>query len=103
MFGPAFLVNPVTKQLYTGKDEKCRRKNQEGVLATGNKWYNFWTGETLNGGQTVDADAPIDIMPLYVKAGSIIPMGPNIEYATENPAGAIELRIYPVPMVNLSL
>jgi alpha-D-xyloside xylohydrolase len=95
MFGPAFLVNPVTKQLYTGKDGNADVKTRKVYLPAGNKWFNFWTGETLNGGQTVDADAPIDIIPLYVRAGSIIPMGPNIEYATENPAGAIELRIYP--------
>ena len=49
----------------------------------------------LPGGQTIDAAAPIGTIPLYVKAGSIVPMGPNIEYATQKPAGAIELRIYP--------
>lgn len=48
----------------------------------------------LNGGQTIDASVPIDIMPLYVKAGSIIPMGPEMEYATQRPADTIELRIY---------
>jgi len=59
------------------------------------KWYDFWTGEELNGGQTIDAAAPIDIIPLYVRAGSIIPMGPVMEYATEKPEDNIELRIYP--------
>ena len=49
----------------------------------------------MEGGKTIDAAAPIDILPLYVKAGSIIPMGPNMEYATEKPAKNIELRIYP--------
>jgi alpha-D-xyloside xylohydrolase len=86
MFGPAFLVNPVTEQ------GAIVRKV---YLPAGTKWYNFWTGETLAGGQTIDAQAPIETMPLYVKAGSIVPMGPNVEYATQNPAGAIELRIYP--------
>ena len=95
MFGPAFLVNPVTQQLYTGKDGGADVKTRKVYLPEGTKWINFWTGETANGGQTIDAKAPVDILPLYVKAGSVVPMGPNVEYATQNPAGAIELRIYP--------
>jgi alpha-D-xyloside xylohydrolase len=95
MFGPAFLVNPVTEQLYTGKSAGNHSKTRKVYLPKGNKWVNFWTGETLNGGQTVDSPAPIETIPLYVRAGSIVPMGPNVEYATENPSGAIELRIYP--------
>ncbi len=94
MFGPAFLVNPVTEQLYTGKNAG-QVKTRKVYLPKGNSWVNFWTGETLDGGQTIDADAAIETIPLYVKAGSIVPMGPNIEYATESPNGAIELRIYP--------
>ena len=58
-------------------------------------WIDFWTGEKFAGGQTITAPAPIDIIPLYVKAGSIIPMGPYLQYATEKPANPIELRIYP--------
>lgn len=95
MFGPAFLVNPVTEQLYTGPDAADKAKSRKVYLPAASKWYDFYTGKILNGGQTIDAEAPIDIMPLYVRAGSIIPMGPHIEYATENPAGAIELRVYP--------
>ncbi|MCR8559539.1 glycoside hydrolase family 31 protein [Mucilaginibacter sp. BJC16-A38] len=94
MFGPAFLVNPVTSQLYTGKDASAETKTRKVYLPKGSKWYNFWTGESLDGGQSVDAPAPIETMPLYVKAGSIVPMGPNVEYANQNPSGAIELRIY---------
>jgi alpha-D-xyloside xylohydrolase len=94
MFGPAFLVNPVTEQLYTGKNAG-QTKTRKVYLPKGTKWFNFWTGETLDGGQTIDADAPLETIPLYVKAGSIVPMGPNVEYATQNPGGAIELRIYP--------
>jgi alpha-D-xyloside xylohydrolase len=95
MFGPSFLVNPVTQQFYTGAHASADVKTRSVYLPKAASWYNFWTGESLTGGQTIDAAAPIDIMPLYVKAGSIVPMGPNIEYATENPSGAIELRIYP--------
>jgi alpha-D-xyloside xylohydrolase len=95
MFGPAFLVNPVTQQLYTGSNANDLPKTRKVYLPTGTKWYDFWTGETLNGGQSINAAAPIDVMPLYVKAGSIIPMGPNVEYATQATSAPIELRIYP--------
>jgi alpha-D-xyloside xylohydrolase len=58
-------------------------------------WYNFWTGDTLIGGQTISSAAPIDTLPLFVKAGSIIPVGPFVQYAAEKPANPSELRIYP--------
>jgi alpha-D-xyloside xylohydrolase len=57
-------------------------------------WYDFWTGKSLNGNQEIDADAPLERLPLFVRAGSIVPMGPQIEYAAQDPAGPIELRIY---------
>ncbi len=57
-------------------------------------WYDFWTGKSFSGGQEIEADAPLDRMPLYVRAGSIVPMGPQIEYATQDSDGPIELRIY---------
>jgi alpha-D-xyloside xylohydrolase len=55
---------------------------------------DFWTGETVAGGQTVTANAPANILPLYVRAGSIVPFGPVLQYATEQPADPIELRVY---------
>jgi alpha-D-xyloside xylohydrolase len=85
MFGPAFLVNPVTVA-----GARTRR-----VYLPVGEWFDFWTGARLTGGQTVDAMAPADRMPLFVRAGSIVPMGPVMEYATERPADTIELRIYP--------
>jgi alpha-D-xyloside xylohydrolase len=57
-------------------------------------WYGFWTGESRGGNREIDADAPLDRIPLYVRAGSILPLGPEMEYADEKPAGPIELRIY---------
>ncbi len=71
--------------------EKTRKVYLPGPAA----WIDFWTGEKYAGGQTITVPAPIDIMPLYVKAGSIIPMGSYLQYATEKPADPIELRIYP--------
>jgi alpha-D-xyloside xylohydrolase len=95
MFGPAFLVNPVTAQLYTGAGAASKAKTREVYLPAATKWYNFWTGEVTNGGQKLTVDVPMNMMPLYVRAGSIIPMGPVMQYATEKPADKIELRIYP--------
>jgi alpha-D-xyloside xylohydrolase len=85
MFGPALLVNPVTEQGAT-----TRR-----LYLPKTKWYDFWAGNALDGGNAIDAPAPLDRIPLYVRAGSILPMGPDVEYAAEKPADPIELRIYP--------
>ncbi|MGD1046246.1 MAG: TIM-barrel domain-containing protein [Bacteroidota bacterium] len=85
MFGPAFLVNPVTAQAITRKV----------YLPKSTIWYNFWTGEILAGGHTIDAQSPIETIPLYVRAGSIVPMGPFMQYATEKSSDTLELRIYP--------
>jgi len=71
-----------------------RKKARAVYLPTGHSWVDFWTGKTHLGGQTIVADAPIDKIPLLVKKGSIIPMGPFIQYSTEKEADPIELRIY---------
>jgi len=63
-------------------------------LPAGTQWYDFWTGKTYQGGQKTRFEAPIDKIPLLVKAGSIIPMGPFVEYSTQKPADPLELRIY---------
>ncbi len=72
-----------------------RDKTRKVYLPAGTKWFDFWTGETLNGGNSVIARAPIDIIPIYVKAGSVIPTGPFVQYATEKPSSPVELRVYP--------
>jgi alpha-D-xyloside xylohydrolase len=95
MFGPAFMVNPVTEQLFSGANATAKEKIRKVYLPKGATWFDFWTGEKLRGGQTVSALAPINIIPLFVRAGSIIPMGRVMEYATEKPADTLELRIYP--------
>ena len=85
MFGPAFMVSPVTTA-----GAVTRR-----VYLPRAVWYDFWTGKRVEGGQSPDAAAPVDKMPLFVRAGSIVPMGPVMEYATERQADTIELRVYP--------
>ncbi len=72
-------------------------------LPAGTQWIDFWTGQSLAGGQAITANAPIDKIPLLVKAGSIIPMGPFVQYATEKPADPVELRIYPGANGNFTL
>jgi alpha-D-xyloside xylohydrolase len=74
---------------------ETRPQTRPVYLPAGTQWIDFWTGQTLAGGQTIAADAPIDKIPLLVRAGSIIPMGPFVQYATEKPADPIDLRVYP--------
>ena len=78
----------------TQQQEITEIKTRKVYLPECEGWYDFWTGKFYQAGQIVDALAPIDIMPLYVRAGSIIPMGPMTQYAAEKPADPIELRIY---------
>ena len=86
MFGPALMVNPVLKAGATRRSV---------YLPSSPAWYDFWTGDSIKGGQEIEAEAPLDRMPLYVRAGSILPMGPEIEYAAQDPvarssSGSIE-------------
>jgi alpha-D-xyloside xylohydrolase len=85
MFGQSFLVAPVTEpdvietQVYLPKYSA---------------WYDFWTGKQFSGGQTINASAPIDKIPVFVKAGSIVPMGKFLQYTGQKSADTLEIRIY---------
>jgi alpha-D-xyloside xylohydrolase len=81
--------------MYSLTGNKNFKKTRKVYLPKTADWYDFWTGKLIPGGQTVDAAAPIETIPLYVKAGSIVPMGPYLQYATEKAADPIEIRIYP--------
>jgi alpha-D-xyloside xylohydrolase len=72
-----------------------RAKTRPVYLPAGASFFDFWTGARAEGGQTITADAPIETMPLFVRAGSIVPFGPSLQYATERPADPLELRVYP--------
>jgi len=85
MYGPAFLVAPVTEQGATHRTV---------YLPAGCDWYNYWTNERLHGGQTIVVDAPIDTLPLFVRAGSIVPLGSEVE-STEQRQTIASLRVYP--------
>ena len=86
LFGDSFLVAPVTEY-------KARSR---GVYLPGGStgWYNFYTGERVTGGRSVTADAPFERMPLFVRAGSIVPMGPVQQYVDQKPDAPITLNIY---------
>jgi alpha-glucosidase/alpha-D-xyloside xylohydrolase len=85
MYGPAFLVAPVVDQGATSRTV---------YLPAGCDWYNYWTNERLHGGQTIEANAPIDTLPLFVRAGSIVPVGSEIG-STEQAQTIASVRIYP--------
>jgi alpha-glucosidase/alpha-D-xyloside xylohydrolase len=85
MFGPAFLVAPVTEQGATSRKV---------YLPAGSDWYNYWTNERLKGGQTVEAAAPVDTIPLFVRAGSILPLGSEI-LSTDEPQTVAQVLVYP--------
>ena len=85
MFGPAFLVAPVTEQGATSRTV---------YLPAGADWYNYWTHERVKGGQTITVAAPIETIPLFVRAGSIIPVGAAVESTHEKQA-IEKVRVYP--------
>lgn len=85
-----------TPKIFAKENIKEDREQTRNVYLPANtKWIDFWTGETIDGGQTISSDAPIDKIPLFVVAGSIIPMGPFVQYANEKPDAPYEIRIYP--------
>ena len=85
MLGPAFLVAPITDQGSTSRKV---------YLPAGSDWYNYWTNERVKGGQTITVEAPIDTLPLFVRAGSILPLGEPIE-STSQTQKVAKLRVYP--------
>jgi len=84
MYGPTFLVNPVTEPGATSRQ----------LYLPDATWYDFWSGIVAKGSTIVTAAAPLEKLPLYVRAGSIVPLGPDIEWSTQKPADPIELRVY---------
>lgn len=106
MFGRSILVCPVTEPLYTKKvegnkgvttvDDVATASKPFGIyLPAGTKWVDFWTNETLEGGRDVARECPIDLIPLYIKAGSILPLGPKVQYSTEKKWDNLDICVYP--------
>lgn len=96
MFGKAILVCPVTTPMYSkdAKEDFSTVGTKELYLPAGTDWIDFWTGEKQAGGQVIKKETPLDIIPLYLKAGSILPVGPEVQYATEKGWDNLEIRIY---------
>ncbi len=84
LFGNSLLINPVTQPHATSRSV---------VLPAGNEWVDFWSGKTYQGGQAIVADAPLDQIPILVKEGSIVPMGPVVQ-STADTEDPLEIRIY---------
>ena len=84
LFGPALMVNPVTEPGATSRSVYLPKAD----------WYDFWSGEKVDGGREITAAAPLDRLPLFVRAGSIVPMGPEEEYTRQKRGDPIELRVY---------
>lgn len=106
MFGPSILVAPVLSPLYTA-DESVRWAEPESApdwsaerfsevyLPAGSSWYEWQSGRIFPGGRTTVADASLSRIPMYVKAGSIIPIGPDVQYAAQKTWDNMEIRVYP--------
>ena len=96
MFGKSILVCPVTNSMYSKdmKEDFSTIKSKEIYLPQGADWYDFWTGEKQAGGQKVTKETPLDIIPVYIKAGSILPVGAKVQYATEKKWDKLEIRVY---------
>ena len=118
MFGKSILVAPITHAQYTpeavvkvseeegwNRDGAKKTKTDVAVdfretkstniyLPAGTLWYDFWTNEKHEGGKEITKETTLDVIPLYVKAGSIIPVGPQVQYATEKPWSHLELKVY---------
>jgi alpha-D-xyloside xylohydrolase len=85
MYGPSLLVAPVTEH---------KARTWPVYLPAGTGWYDFHTGKYFEGGATIKADAPLEHMPLFVKAGAILPTGPELQYTSEKKADPLTLYVY---------
>lgn len=85
MLGPSLLAAPVTAY---------KAREREVYLPAGQGWYDLYLGSFLEGGQRVRAAAPYERMPVYVKEGTILPLGPDLQYTDERPADTITLYVY---------
>lgn len=97
LFGRNLLVTPVTQSMYVknGVEDFSKTQSQKVYLPQGTSWYDFWTGHAFEGGQYLEREVPIDLVPVYVRAGSILPLGPFQQYSNEKNWDNLEIRIYP--------
>jgi alpha-glucosidase len=85
LFGPDLLVAPVLIEGATSRE----------VYLPAGEWFNFWTGEKVVGPKSITVDAPLDVLPLFVRGGAIIPMQQVVQYTDEAPIDPLTLNIFP--------
>jgi alpha-D-xyloside xylohydrolase len=85
---------PAQLQALAGEQRRID-KRQATLLPAGSSWFDFWTGKRHTGGQPVAREYPLDQFPLFVRAGSIVPMGPVVEHVGQRPDAPYDIRIYP--------
>lgn len=97
MFGPSLLICAVTEPMYyeAGSRALSREKEWQCYLPEGCSWYDYWTNRYYEGGRLVKVDAPIEKIPVFVKAGSIIPTVEDIQYAGQKPEEPMKIYVYP--------
>lgn len=96
MFGPAFLVAPVTNAMYygPGSRELQHVDKLRNVYLPAGEWYDYWSDQMITGGCTIETKADLETLPLFVRAGSIVPVGPDVQYTNEQPEAVIGLKVY---------
>ena len=103
MFGDAFLVAPVLNAQYTDEkrefssevvDFTAPGKSTVVYLPAGTSWYDYYSGEMYKGGQEIEYETRFDRIPLFVRSGSIVPIGPDVQYSSEKPWDNLEIRVY---------
>lgn len=98
MFGRSLLVAPVTEPMYVDNDKRFHADADARKLVylpKGNDWYEYFSSERLEGGSVHNRTVAIDEIPLYVRAGSILPIGPDVQYTSEKKWDNLTLRVYP--------
>ena len=103
LFGRSLLVAPVVHAQYTSEEvgfdtapvDFSAERSTQVYLPAGSDWYDYWTGARLRGGRTVTRPTHLDTVPLYARAGAIIPLGPDVQYSGEKPWDRLEIRVYP--------
>jgi alpha-D-xyloside xylohydrolase len=83
LFGDSFLVAPIMTET-----------NQRRVYLPAGNWVDYWTKKVLSGGRWLDVEAPLDVLPMWVRAGAIVPIGPEQQHVDEKPLDPLTLELY---------
>jgi alpha-D-xyloside xylohydrolase len=97
MFGPGLMACPVTKPMYYDRNSEPlagAKKSRPVYLPSGTGWYDFWTETWFPGGGSIEAPAPLDAIPVFARAGAVVPMSPAMQYVDEVRDAPYEIRVY---------